>query len=354
MKTILIVEDTKAIRDELLELLEIENYNVLVANNGKEGVACALERLPDLILSDIAMPIMDGFQMLFELKKEETTRFIPAIFLTARNNFESIRKGMEIGADDYLPKPVSPDVLLKAIETQLQKKTRIDGHLDRLTQTITSTLPHEMRTPLHQIIGFSSLLIETQDQYNKDDIRQMASYILDGGERLLRLIENYLTYTELKLEVKTDFQEQFNQIHTIQQASNKVATLHKRTEDIVFSGDIAILHLPQTRIAKLTEELIDNALKFSLKGEAVRISVISAPNKTILEITNPTKVNQSQQKIPLEAFTQNNRQVNEQQGLGLGLAIVQLIVQLYNGQLFAENNEKNQFKIRIEFPYTNK
>lgn len=121
MKTILLIEDNADIRENTAEILELANFKVLTAENGKSGVAVAIDQKPDLIICDIMMPILDGYGVIHMLQKNEQTKEIPFIFLTAKAERTEIRKGMELGADDYLTKPFTGAELLNAIEARFRK-----------------------------------------------------------------------------------------------------------------------------------------------------------------------------------------------------------------------------------------
>jgi len=121
MKTILIIEDDTVLRETTAEILELENYKVVTAPNGKRGAEQARIMLPDLILCDIMMPEMDGYDLLKLLSQEEQTKRIPFIFMSAKTEMKDVRRGMDLGADDYLTKPISEDLLLSAISSRLAK-----------------------------------------------------------------------------------------------------------------------------------------------------------------------------------------------------------------------------------------
>jgi DNA-binding NarL/FixJ family response regulator len=127
MKKILIIEDEPATRANLCEILELEGFASLAAANGKTGVAAALRELPDLILCDVTMPELDGHGVLSALRAEAATRQIPFIFLTAKGERQDVREGMNLGADDYLIKPVDVDDLLAAIEARLERSQQQTG-----------------------------------------------------------------------------------------------------------------------------------------------------------------------------------------------------------------------------------
>lgn len=123
MKTILIIEDDISLRENTAELLELENYKVLSAPDGRAGVEQALLFKPDIIVCDIMMPQMDGYGVLEAVSKDPSTQHIPFIFLSAKTEHKEIRKGMDLGADDYLTKPFEEEELLSAIESRLAKAT---------------------------------------------------------------------------------------------------------------------------------------------------------------------------------------------------------------------------------------
>lgn len=125
MKTILVVEDENSVRDMVRTYLELQKFSVITSSNGKDGLALAKRIIPDVIVSDVLMPQMDGFQMKKELGKNEVTATIPFIYLTSMSDRDKFRKGMELGADDYLLKPVILEELKKAIIIQLDKRDKL-------------------------------------------------------------------------------------------------------------------------------------------------------------------------------------------------------------------------------------
>lgn len=136
MKTILIIEDNTDIRESTVEILELAGYGVLQAENGKKGVEITSHSKPDLILCDIMMPELDGYGVLYLLSKNPDTADIPFIFLTAKAERIDFRKGMEMGADDYLTKPFDDLELLNAIESRLIKKQRVEAYYNQSLQSL--------------------------------------------------------------------------------------------------------------------------------------------------------------------------------------------------------------------------
>jgi len=121
MKKILVIEDEPEMRRNIRTILELEDFNVVAASNGREGLALARTESPDLVLCDVMMPELDGYQVLQGLREEKNTANLPFIFLTAKGEKADFRAGMNYGADDYLAKPVSADELLTAVNVRLER-----------------------------------------------------------------------------------------------------------------------------------------------------------------------------------------------------------------------------------------
>ncbi|MCX6292021.1 MAG: response regulator [Bacteroidetes bacterium] len=147
MKKILLIEDDQIMRENTAEMLELASYKVITAEDGKKGVALAKKENPDLVICDIQMPELDGYSVLYLLGKNPDTARIPFIFLTSKSEKEEVRKGMRMGADDYLSKPFEEMELLASIETRLKKseyyKFGIENDLAGLNQLIHSTRDEE-------------------------------------------------------------------------------------------------------------------------------------------------------------------------------------------------------------------
>jgi CRP-like cAMP-binding protein/FixJ family two-component response regulator len=143
MKKILLIEDNDDIRENTAEILELSNYHVIAAENGKVGVEKAIEHSPDLIICDIMMPVLDGYGVLHAIHKNDAIKNTPFIFLTAKTERNDLRKGMELGADDYVMKPFNPTELLNAVESRIKKfdllKHDLSPDLEGLQQLLDMT-----------------------------------------------------------------------------------------------------------------------------------------------------------------------------------------------------------------------
>jgi CRP/FNR family cyclic AMP-dependent transcriptional regulator len=153
MKTILVIEDNLKVRNNIAEILELSNYKVLTAAEGKTGVEIALKENPDLIVCDIMMPVLDGYGVLHLLNKHKETYGVPFIFLTAKSEKADFRKGMEMGADDYITKPFDGIELLNAIEIRLKKSESLKTSAGQSKEQVTDFINTAKQTGNIQLIS---------------------------------------------------------------------------------------------------------------------------------------------------------------------------------------------------------
>jgi len=146
MKKILLIEDDVVLRENTAELLELSNYNVVTAANGQLGVEAAIKELPDIIVCDIMMPELDGYGVLEVLSKNENTQYIPFIFLSAKTERKDVRKGMDLGADDYITKPFQEEELTSAIESRIARASILKDIRDKKSNPSNTEEEDEIRT----------------------------------------------------------------------------------------------------------------------------------------------------------------------------------------------------------------
>lgn len=191
MKTnILIIEDNDDIRESTAEILELANYNVITADNGKKGVDLALKHFPDIILCDIMMPELDGYGVLYLLNKNPKTAAIPFIFLTAKAERLDMRKGMEMGADDYLTKPFDDIELLNAIESRLHKKDQHQAFYSKSLESLSNLASHGNGiTELKKIIAERKIRLIKKKQviYYEGDQAAGIYLIISGKVKAVKL-----------------------------------------------------------------------------------------------------------------------------------------------------------------------
>src|SRR6266481_304492 len=192
MKKILVIDDEEWLREMVQLALRQKGFGVVQAQNGAVGVELARREMPDLVLCDVNMERMDGYLTLSALRSEAPTAAIPFILMTGLADNAGMRHGMELGADDYLPKPFTTDVLYAAVEARLKKSQTVrdeaESKLRHLRDNISLMMPHEMRTPLNGIISNAELLATSAATLKPSDVAEMGQEILNSSQRLERLI----------------------------------------------------------------------------------------------------------------------------------------------------------------------
>lgn len=205
MTKILVIEDEILVRENLLDLLEAENFQAIGAANGRRGVELAQEILPDLIICDVMMPELDGYDVLKTLQQNVATATIPFIFVTAKSDDTDLRQGMLLGSDDYLTKPYDLRELLQAITVRLQKHARLQQktqqQLDTLRTSITLSMSPELRTPLDTIVDLSETLFSDPYSVSPEEIAAIATYIHTSANQVHHLIQDFLDRTHLELQM---------------------------------------------------------------------------------------------------------------------------------------------------------
>src|SRR5437763_8938863 len=203
MKKILIIDDEQWLREMVQLALAQKGYDVIEAGNGSIGVEVAQKELPDLILCDVNMEKMDGYGTLSSLRNDPATAAIPFILMTGLADNAGMRHGMELGADDYLPKPFTIDALYAAVDARIKKtqalRQEAEKKLSDLRDNISLMLPHELRTPLNGILAYGENLASEAATLPAKEYAEMVEVIHDAGKRLERLIENFLIYAQLEL-----------------------------------------------------------------------------------------------------------------------------------------------------------
>ena len=356
MEKILVIEDEKDVRQSILDLLEYKGYEAIEASNGKEALELIKEIIPDLVISDIMMPELSGYTILHEFQNNPVTASIPFIFLSAKADLTDIRKGMNRGADDFITKPFKANELLSSIEIRLKKKKSLDEKLNELRRSITMYVPHELRTPLVAILGYSDMILGEFKQLSSNEIFDMITRIKKAGERLHLTIEKFVIYSELEC---TDIQDR-----PVTQNGLCVESVKNCFDDIMKKKfgrsirkndfqigieDCAVL-IQKRYFEILIGELLDNAVKFSSKGSSISISCFATNGMyKIVIIDNGTGMTQDEINA-VDGYRQFNREFFQQNGNGLGLIIAKKIVMLYKGNLSIDSVKNKYTKVTVLLP----
>jgi CheY-like chemotaxis protein len=366
MKKILVIDDAEFILESTSALLEFEGYEVLTAENGSIGVKKAKEFKPDLILCDISMPVMDGFEVLDNIRSDNITHRIPFIFLTAFNEKSNMREGMTKGADDYLVKPYSRDEIVSAINAQWKKYNVFEKHVkskvEQVGKSVTYALHHEFRTAINEIKGNAGIIYQESESLSTDEIKMLSHDIVQSVSRLSKITENYLLYIRLNnIEDNEELLDEIKLYKTEEPFAvaydivNNTAAKYDRFDDFIVKDETMgiSINMSSENFYVIMNELSDNAFKFSNKGDKVIMSSKISDENLIVELSDEGIGIEDNQISNIAALNQFNREKNEQQGVGLGLIIAKKMIELHNGNfnIFSNGVDKGT-KIILSFPIT--
>lgn len=361
MKKILVIDDEEWLREMIHLALKQKGFDVVESSNGADGIEKARSELPDLILCDVNMEKVDGYLTLASLRNEAPTAAIPFILMTGLADNAGMRHGMELGADDYLPKPFTTDALYAAVDARLKKAQTVRDEAERklahLRDNISLMMPHEMRTPLNGILSNAELLASSAATLKTGEIAEIGQEIHNSSLRLERLIENFLIYAQLEL-IAADPQnvnalrigKTENSASLIREHATTQATQASRTKDLVFQINDIVVPMAAEYLAKITDELVQNAFKFSEPGTPVRVASTELFNSIVLSVSDQGRGFSTDQIARVGAYMQFERKMNEQQGLGLGLTIAKRLVELHGGSLSIEGKKGEGATIIAKLP----
>lgn len=353
MKTVLIVDDDRQLREMFVRALEHKGYRVIEAESGPAGLAMAKQHLPDLILSDIHMPGGDGSTFLRDIRRDPELRSKQVVLMTGRPDMVTPRRGMEEGADDFLVKPVEITALLNCIEARFSRASinwRVeDQMLTQLRTLVPSQLPHEFFTPLAGIIGLMDILRSDFPTMAQKEVIEIHGDIYQSAIRLHRTLRNYLlildlqnapppsppgplTPAEVEKSIRSGVQEALRQ--------------NDRRDDVTAQLNACPIPIKREDLSRLVEELVDNGCKFSRRGTPVTVELTPDGQLTI---TDKGRGLTAEEIGRIGAFQQFDRSKHEQQGLGLGLILVQKLAARYGASFHLESRPGEGTTVRIVF-----
>lgn len=344
--TILVIEDDAWLQKVITDILHNAGYATVSADNGQEGLAALAAHRPHLVITDVNMPVMDGFTFYTAMRSQTEWLEVPVIFLTARADKTSIRQGRLLGVDDYLVKPFDNDDLLSAVQGKLHRQAQwISARaqtIQQLKRSILTTLNHEFRTPLTHITTYTEMLRDTDPAQHRADFETFLRGIQTGSQRLLHLVEDFMLLVEFQTgeaqqaflrhrELLTDIASLLNalvrQYAPSAQARGLTLTLETPDQLPPVLGDRELL-------ANALKRLVDNALKFSRPGGRVVVRArVSATELTLAVSDEGIGIPAGALNIIFDLFAQVDRHYWEQQGIGAGLTIAHEIARLHQGRI---------------------
>lgn len=361
MKKILVIDDEEWLREMVQMALRQRGYEVVEAENGAVGIEKARQELPDLILCDVNMEKVDGYHTLSSLRNEPSTAAIPFILMTGLADNAGMRHGMELGADDYLPKPFTIDGLYAAVDARLKKAQTVRAEAERkltdLRDNISMMLPHELRTPLNGILAYGEILQSDAATLQPGEITEMGQVIYECGRRLERLVENFLIYAQL--EMWGSDPQKVNTLRgsltasparLIEEHARRQADEARRPGELHLDLNNVPVPMAEEYLGKIVDELVQNAFKFSKPGTTVNVALSELAAAVILSVDDRGRGFSTEHITRVGAYMQFDRKLHEQQGLGLGLSIARRLTELHGGTLALQSEKGAGTTVTVKLP----
>lgn len=347
--SILIVDDLKTNIDILVDCLA-DDYDVRIATDGESALEQVNEEKPDLILLDIMMPGIDGYEVCRRLKENEKTKTIPVIFLTAMNDACDEAKGLCLGAADYVTKPFNPELVKARVRNHIELKSHRDNleelvrertceveNLLRLKDEFIEQLGHDVRTPLTPLISLLPILLAKENDAKKIEILEV---LIENSKYIKKLIEKTITLAKLNqpgfsLEMVQITLKEFvdRTIESLKKtgALENVEILNRIPEGISVSVDVI-------RLKCVFENLIMNALKFGKCEAGIRIGADCEGNDIIVSVTDKgIGMTLAEIERAFYEFYKADESRHDPDSIGLGLTICKKIVEKHGGRIWIES-----------------
>ena len=345
---ILLVEDDIALLEGMADTLDMKGYKTIKATNGREGLDVLQQVCPDLIISDIMMPEMDGHEFHKEVLSHPEHATIPFIFLTARSNQADVRRGLREGVDAYLTKPFDLEDLLIQVQNKLRRfaalRKQTMAQLEELQRQIVTMFSHELRTPLTYIQGYTDLLADSrQDSASTDEMKMFLDGIRVGSHRLHNLVEDLLVILQLDTNTYTQEFARFavvrpdleQLVRTVARSFEPAAAEKGLSIRVEIAASLPAVRLVSEHIIKALGNLLSNAIKFTQSpGAQILLCAYPAGEWVCIDVVDEG-IGIEARHLPyiFERFRQMNREKYEQAGMGVGLAIARGFIQVHGGDI---------------------
>lgn len=357
---LLLVDDSLENLNVLGSILMANKYKISLARDGASALKILEEIKVDLILLDIMMPDMDGYEVCSRIKQNPVLSDIPVIFISALNESKDIIKGFDAGGVDYITKPFKAEEVVARVGTHVKLKKQ-NAELKKLNadkDLFISILAHDLRSPFHNLISLTELLKSNLPKFNTIEIDSKLNVILDFSLNLYKLLEdtllfaksqsNRLAFNPEKLNLSKIYAEVMDK-HKLSCEDKQLVvnkSLHK--QDVVFA-DAFLLKV-------ILDNLIANAIKFSHKGGVLNISSVETDNEILIEIADTgvgIKPLILSRLFDITTFYSTRGTANEK-GTGLGLILCKELVEKHGGNINVESEPNKGSKFRFSLPLNRK
>ena len=353
--SILVVDDDPVVRSLMRATLERDGFTVIEARDGVEACRLYEEHHPDLLLVDLVMPHMDGFELCRVLRGRAESAYVPIVVATSLDDVPSIARAYDAGATDFIPKPLNWLVLnhrvryilraSRAFEELRRNQDRLIAAKEaaeaanRAKSEFLANMSHELRTPLNAIIGFSGMMSDRMFGPLNERYAEYANIIGDSGRHLVAIITDILDLAKADADRLLLTEEQVEIAEVVELGSKIIEDMARRAQ-IEFVSEIkkplpAMIGDP-AKLTQILVNLLSNAVKFTAPGGTVRLTIEQPLSQGITFRVEDTGIGMSPDQIPiaLAPFGQiGNSLTRQHDGVGLGLPLTKRLVELHGGTI---------------------
>lgn len=358
---VLIVDDVVDNIRVIGRLLKNKGIQVAPATSGEQALGLALAKKPDLILLDVQMPEMDGFEVCRRLKADPITQDIPVIFLTARSESEDIMTGFMLGAIDYITKPFNSDEVMIRIKNHLELKKSRDiiqsqncnlNELNATKDKFFSIIAHDLKNPISNFRDITKVLVENQDSFSKSEISEYLSMLNNSADSLFGLLENLLEWSRsqrgiIKYEpVHLDFTYLANNVISLSlplAQAKKIELYSTVPEHFIIDADVNMINT-------VLRNLVSNAIKFTDENGRIEISATDHEHYSEFSVSD-SGVGISQENLKKLFHIAENFSTlgtSNEKGTGIGLILCKEFVDKHGGRIWAES----EYGVGTKFSFT--
>lgn len=337
--TILVVDDNPTNIELLIVYLHENEYRILVTRDGQNAIKRAISVQPDLILLDIMMPGMDGFETCELLKKNPVTKDIPIIFMTALSDINTKLKGFELGAVDYITKPFQRAEVSARIATHLtiqQQKQKL-AELNASKDRFFSIVAHDMKGAFGSLMTFTQYITKSFDDWSREELKGLIFDMCISSEKNYKLLENFLEWSRIQMGA-TPFQPKNTLIEYVVVQAIQLFQEHADSKGISISYDFTsetYVMADTQMLATIFRNLISNAIKFTKKGGTVKVTCNDLEDRIEISVADTGCGMEKKTVDKLFYLDKKHQTVGTagEKGTGLGLLLCKELIEKHHGTI---------------------